>query len=1161
MTTPNAVLVLSQWATGDYFGEVLAGVTRELGRTGRRVVVAQTLDAGLMNDDAVEPPPFTARFAWDHVDSVVSVSAAVPRAYLEEVRAAGKAVTMTSNRIPGFDAPVAMPDNAQGTRDAVRHLAEHGHTRIGFVGCLAQPDMVERYDAYVAALEELGLVADPAHFYPVANNVEHGGAHAAAVFLASDDRPTGLMFATDRNALGFVPAVTAAGVAVPRDLAVVGFDNVEAGAFTSPTLTTVNQRFDSIGALAGRLLLDELRGGSPEPAGHAPPSQVVARASCGCAASDEQPRCERVTPAEALEALESRLNAVLVAGSPLVHARYAVQATLDALAAVVDQVVATGERPDHDRVAAVLGPLSAHVHRPEVLQRVDDALTRYVQDRVGALDGPGTAVRGLVESIGSRASAALWRIQAGLYVGRVDELRTANQEQYEIGMGLLGHGTDDPGRLRWLASSHVRTGVLARWRDGQLVIAGVHDLDGVVRSVRVGDVVRPEQFPPVELVGSADASRGEVTYLMPVRANGTDWGTLAVVGPIDTAAGRDTYNHWAALLCAAFEQEQLTETLRTSEERYALLARAMNEGLWEWDPQSGEMSFSDRCSDLLGLPVEQRAGELDMRTVWFQGVHPQDGERFRAELLRVVDGTLPHAEIEYRFRGPGQEDYRWMLARAMPVTSGGTLGRARTILGSLTDIDDRKQLEEELRRNALYDAATGLPNRRMFLERLTASVDRWVQAQVPFAVVFLDLDRFKVVNDSLGHQVGDRLLRAVSERIRSVLRPQDTAARFGGDEFAVLLDSIDPEQVPRVARRIQHSLARPVEIDGHALWVTASLGIASSAVSYERAEDVLRDADTAMYHAKSHDPGTLSYFDAAMHDQAVHHVRLQAEVQQALDEEQFAVHYQPIVDLAAGHVHRFEALVRWAHPTRGLLGPGEFLPLMEETGLVVRLGRWILEDVCRQVAQWREEYDGAINVSVNISDREFWHAGLVEHVLACLRRYRLDATCLTLEVTEGVIMRRPELAHHLMDQMHAAGLRLHIDDFGAGHSSLQTVHRYPVDALKIDRSFVSEILEGTQSRELVKAIIAMGSALGLEVIAEGIETVGQLAALREVGCASGQGFLFDRAVPGDRAAELLGRSLVEEVEDAAPRRTSTSPARTEPRPSATRSPIVSASLT
>ncbi|GEA87931.1 EAL domain-containing protein [Cellulomonas cellasea] len=1161
MTTPNAVLVLSQWATGDYFGEVLAGVTRELGRSGRRVVVAQTLDAGLMNDDAVEPPPFTGRYAWDHVDSVVSVSAAVPRAYLEAVRAAGKAVTLTSNRIPGFDAPVAMPDNAQGTRDAVRHLAEHGHTRIGFVGCLAQPDMVERHVAYVAALEELGLVADPAHFYPVANNVEHGGAQAAAAFLASDDRPTGVMFATDRNALGFVPAVAAAGVAVPHDLAVVGFDNVEAGAFTSPTLTTVNQRFDSIGALAGRLLLDELRGSSPDPAGHAPPSQVVARASCGCAASDERPASARVSPAEALEALESRLNAVLVAGSPLVDARHAVQATLDALAAAVDRVVATGERPDHDRVTAVLGPLSAHVHRPEVLQRVDDALTRYVQDRLAALEGPGT-VRGLVEGIGSRASAVLWRIQAGLYVGRADELRNANQEQYEIGMGLLGHGTDDPGRLRWLARSHVRVGVLARWRDGRLVVEGVHDPDGLVRSARVGDAVRPEQFPPVELVEAADASRGEVTYLMPVRANGTDWGTLAVVGPIDTSAGRDTYNHWAALLCAAFEQEQLTETLRTSEERYAMLARAMNEGLWEWDPHDGAMSFSDRCADLLGLDRAQgHPDSAEMQRLWFQGVHPEDAERFRTELLLVVDGTLPHAEIEYRFRGPSHTEHRWMLARAMPVTRGDGDARARTILGSLTDIDDRKRLEEELRRNALYDAATGLPNRRMFLERLTASVDRWVRNEVPFAVVFLDLDRFKVVNDSLGHQVGDRLLRAVSDRIRSVLRPQDTAARFGGDEFAVLLDAIDPEQVPRVARRIQNSLARPVEIDGHALWVTASLGIASSAVSYERAEDVLRDADTAMYHAKSHEPGTLSYFDAAMHDEAVHHVRLQAEVQAALDEQQFAVHYQPIVDLAAGHVHRFEALVRWAHPTRGLLGPGEFLPLMEETGLVVRLGRWILEDVCRQVAQWREQYDGPVNVSVNISDREFWHAGLVEHVLACLRRHRLDATCLTLEVTEGVIMRRPELAHQLMAQMHEAGLRLHIDDFGAGHSSLQTVHRYPVDALKIDRSFVSEILEGTQSRELVKAIIAMGSALGLEVIAEGIETLGQLAALREVGCASGQGFLFDRAVPGDRAGDLLGRSLVAEAEDAAPRRTSTTPARTDPRPSATRSPIVSASLT
>jgi diguanylate cyclase (GGDEF)-like protein len=1142
---PSTVLVLTQWAAGFYFGETLAGIAREVGRSGCHVIVTQTLDAGPINDDAVEAPDFSTRLAWDHVDGVVAVSAAVQGHYLHALRAADKPVTLASNRVPGFAAPVAMPDNAGGGRAAVRHLAQHGHERIGFIGCRTVPDMSERYQAYLDTLDALGLPADPTHVFAARNNAEDGGAQAAEAFLAAPDRPTAVVVATDRNAIGFLRTVTAAGLDVPGDVAVVGFDNIEAGAFTSPTLSSVNQRFDTIGALAARMLLEQVRGERPTHDDHAIPAAVVPRASCGCGSLEERPRSGTGSSRhEALETLETQLNAAVVVGTKAPSASVAVQGTLDALAATVEHVVQTGRRPSRELVAAALGPLSTHVGRPEVLRRVDSALAQYVQDVAAGLPTDDRTLRVALESIGNRASAALWQLQTGLYVDRVDGLEQSIQEQYEIGMGLLGHTATDPARLEWLAHSHVRAGMLGRWRGDELVVEGVHDPEGLLTVTRLGDRLTPEAFPPAELVMATDASALEVTYLIPVRSNGKDWGTLALVGPVETASSRETYNHWAALLCAAFEQDELAATLRTSEERYALLARAMNEGLWEWDGVRQVATFSDRCAALVGLtapgsvhaehtePLEHREHPL---TTWRSGLHPDDRDIVLDQLALLVSGEIPHAEIEYRYRRPGEDTYRWQLGRAMPLSEGPDAGVR--LLGSLTDIDDRKRLEEELRHNALYDAATGLPNRRMFLERLTTSVERWAGQQVPFAVVFLDLDRFKVVNDSLGHQVGDRLLSEVSDRIRSVLRPHDTAARFGGDEFAVLLEDIGPEAVPRVARRIQESLTRPVEIDGHVLWVTASLGIASSAVPYESAEDVLRDADTAMYHAKSHEPGTLAYFDAAMHDEAVHHVRLQAEVQAALDDAQFRVFYQPIVDLGAGYVHRFEALVRWQHPERGLLAPGEFLPLMEETGLVVRLGRWILDDVCRQVAAWRDGFDGHVNVSVNISDREFWHAGLVEHVLACLRRHGLDATCLTLEITEGVLMRRPELAQHIMAQMHAAGLRLHIDDFGAGHSSLQTLHRYPVDALKIDRSFVCELVEAAQSRELVRAIVAMGGALGLEVIAEGIETLEQLAVLREVGCASGQGYLFDRAVPGDEAAALLGRSLADEATEAGAKRT------------------------
>jgi EAL domain-containing protein (putative c-di-GMP-specific phosphodiesterase class I) len=311
-------------------------------------------------------------------------------------------------------------------------------------------------------------------------------------------------------------------------------------------------------------------------------------------------------------------------------------------------------------------------------------------------------------------------------------------------------------------------------------------------------------------------------------------------------------------------------------------------------------------------------------------------------------------------------------------------------------------------------------------------------------------------------------------------------------------------------------------LEGNELSVHASVGVATSAIEYAGAEDVLRDADIAMYHAKEAERGTVSYFDAAMHAHAVHQQVLHGELVRALAEQQFVLHYQPIVNLTTGRTDRFEALVRWRHPERGLLLPEEFLPLMDEAGLIVRLGHWIIDEVCRQLAAWGP---GVANVAVNVSDREFWHKDLLAQLLAALARHGVTADRLTLEITEGVIMRRPEVALRLLGDLHRAGLRLHIDDFGTGYSSLDSLHRFPVDAFKIDRSFIRGLTTGDRKSELVRVIVAMGKALGLAVVAEGVETREQLAFLQEIGCATGQGFLFMPAVAGDRAAHLLGQVL------------------------------------
>jgi diguanylate cyclase (GGDEF)-like protein/PAS domain S-box-containing protein len=1115
----QSVLVLSPWTTGFYFGEIIAGITREAAASGCHVVVAQTLDAGMQTHRQVSAPDFVTHIAWDHIVGAVAVAAATQGSYLHALREAGKPVTLASNRIAGFDAPVAMPDNEGGSRSAVLHLIEHGHRRIGFAGNLAQSDMRERYAAYHDALHEAGLDPRPDDFYAAHDNVGTGGESSAQEFLRQTDRPTAVVVATDENALGFLHAVTRAGLDVPGDVAVVGYDDIEASAFSTPPLATVSQRFDAIGALAGRLLMAQVRGEEPSADTHTVPSHVIQRASCGCRGLDEHvPDAPRSVGDDAREVLRRRLEASLTTPTSGPSTRESIAAAVGELSQVAENPLDGDHQHASELIADALLPLSALVTRPEVLQMVDGAVMQYLQTLADDLPDDARTARAALADIRDHASGVLWHLHTTSYLDRVGGLEAALDEEHQIGRSLLRHSSTDPRRLDWLKGSHVRAAVLALWRGDQLVIEGVHDADGVLGDV-IGTVTTPEAFPSVSLIEASDPGSNEVVFVIPVRADDRNWGLLAVVGAIDVTTSRETYGHWGALLCAAFEQEELARTLRSSEERYILLARAMNEGLWEWDGTSGEVTLSARCATLVGLD----SPTVDTRAAWMAHLHPDDAPVLLEQLGRVVLGELSQVEIEHRDRGPADSEFRWMLARVMPVRRDGP--GPISLLGSLTDIDDRKRLEETLRHNAMYDAATGLPNRRMFLAELTRNVQRWMSHRTPFAVVFLDLDRFKVVNDSLGHQAGDELLREVSDRLRTALRTHDTAARFGGDEFAVLLEDIGPDDVPTVVRRIQDGLALPVEIDGHALWVTASIGVASSAVDYVSAEDVLRDADTAMYNAKSREPGAVSFFDTAMHDVAVSHMRLQAEVQAALDLGQFVVHYQPIVDLVAGRVDRFEALVRWQHPEQGILGPDEFLPLMQETGLIVRLGRWIIAEVCRQLAVWRDVHPGTVNVAVNVSDREFWHVGLIDHVLACLRAHELGPESLTLEITEGVIMNRPELARQIMDEMHAAGLRVHIDDFGAGHSSLQTLHRYPVEALKIDRSFVSGLVEGSQSSELIRAIVAMADALGLEVIAEGIETTEQLALLREIGCSVGQGFLFDRAVPGDRAATLLRGSF------------------------------------
>jgi diguanylate cyclase (GGDEF)-like protein len=444
-----------------------------------------------------------------------------------------------------------------------------------------------------------------------------------------------------------------------------------------------------------------------------------------------------------------------------------------------------------------------------------------------------------------------------------------------------------------------------------------------------------------------------------------------------------------------------------------------------------------------------------------------------------------------------------------------------------------EETKDHFRHAAFHDSLTGLPNRAMFTELLKAEIESSSRRNDhKFAVLFLDLDRFKNVNDSLGHTHGDLLLVAFAERLERTLRPVDTLARFGGDEFAILLSGMtDATDAVRVAQRIQDELSQPFVLDKNSAFATASIGIALSSSGYDRPDDILRDADIAMYRAKENGKARYELFDHGMHARAVSRLQLESDLRQAIENKEFAVYYQPIVALPTGRLAGFEALVRWNHPRRGLVHPGDFIPVAEETGLIVPIGQWVLNEACAQVRQWQLDSPShrALSLSVNLSARQVAQPDLLDLIKEALEISKLNPHCLKLEITESVVMENAEAAALMFKQLRSLGVQLSIDDFGTGYSSLSYLHRFPLNYLKIDRSFVSRLTTDNDNA-IVRTISTLARNLGMEVIAEGIETDEQYQQLKMLGCEYGQGFLFSCPVDNNGVQRLLAKDAHRDAE-------------------------------
>jgi diguanylate cyclase (GGDEF)-like protein len=449
------------------------------------------------------------------------------------------------------------------------------------------------------------------------------------------------------------------------------------------------------------------------------------------------------------------------------------------------------------------------------------------------------------------------------------------------------------------------------------------------------------------------------------------------------------------------------------------------------------------------------------------------------------------------------------------------------------EVCERKQVEEQLRHNAFHDGLTDLANRALFMDHLQLALARDKRHEdYQFAVLFLDLDRFKIVNDSLGHIVGDKLLVGIARRLETVMRPGDTVSRLGGDEFTILLDDLgDAVEAKTVAERLLRELAMPYNLGGHEVFITVSIGIALSSPDYHRPEDILRDADTAMYRAKQLGKARYEVFNQAMHTRAMDLLWLERDLRRAVERQELFLQYQPIISLDTGALHGFEALVRWQHPERGLILPMKFIPIAEETGLIIPIGRWVLGEACRQMRQWQvmPPTNELLTMSVNLSGKQFMQPDLLEQIQELLRETGLDPRSLKLEITESVVMENIETATRTLEQLRALGVELSIDDFGTGYSSLSYLQRFPVSTLKIDRSFVSRMTESEGTAEIVGTIMKLAQTLGMDVVAEGVETEQQQAQLRALECEFGQGYYFSKPMDSDTAEAFL-RSCLPQAE-------------------------------
>ena len=606
-------------------------------------------------------------------------------------------------------------------------------------------------------------------------------------------------------------------------------------------------------------------------------------------------------------------------------------------------------------------------------------------------------------------------------------------------------------------------------------------------------------------------------------ALGTGLGTLIFLFPTQVVGSMEwqLQSLIETLQQAKIHSEQLQALAQASEQRFRDLVHGLDAIVWEANATTMQFSFiSQRAEELLGYPVSSWLTKANFQETY---IHEEDlplvRDSYQVAILLGQEEVIEYRAIAF--------DGREVWLRDLVQVVKDETGVCTLLRGIILDISDFKQVEKQLVHDTLHDVLTGLANRALLMQRLGNLFEKAQhQPDYQFAVLFLDLDRFKLVNDSLGHRVGDRLLIEISRRLEKCVRQSDTIARLGGDEFAILLDNIkDTSFAIDIAERVKTELALPFNLSGHEMFAATSIGIAISSRGYEQADHLLRDADTAMYYAKSQGKARHEIFDHNMHSQAMEALQLETDLRRAIERQELQIYYQPIVTLKNAKITGFEALLRWNHPTLGFVSPTEFIPIAEETGLIIPLGHWIMREACKQLRLWQLQFPNVeLTMSVNFSSKQFAQPNLVESIKEILAINNLQPKHVHLEITESVLVDNTQEVAQTLKKLKSIGLILCLDDFGTGYSSLSYLHRFPIDILKIDRSFVmgmSSSNDDNSKIEIIQTILALAENMCINVVAEGVETKEQLAKLKSLKCKYGQGYFFSKPVDSETIEGLL----------------------------------------